>query len=40
LINRFAREAIETPFQQRRVHVTVKGGAEGEAIAAASGAAG
>ena len=40
LINRFSREAIETPFQQRRVHVTVKGGAEGEAIAAASGAAG
>jgi small-conductance mechanosensitive channel len=38
LINRFAREAIETPFQQRRVHVTVKGGAEGEAIASAAGA--
>jgi moderate conductance mechanosensitive channel len=41
LVNRFARESIETPFQQRRVHVTIKGGAEGEAIAAAaSGAAG
>jgi small-conductance mechanosensitive channel len=41
LINRFSREAIESPFQQRRVHVTVKGGANGEAIqAAAAGAAG
>lgn len=42
LINRFAREAIESPFQQRRVHVTVKGGADGEAIASAvsAGAAG
>jgi small conductance mechanosensitive channel len=40
LINRFAREAIESPFQQRRVHVTIKGGAEGEAIAAAAGSAG
>jgi moderate conductance mechanosensitive channel len=42
LINRFSREAIESPFQQRRVHVTVKGGADGEAIAqaAAAGAAG
>jgi small-conductance mechanosensitive channel len=40
LINRFSREAIESPFQQRRVHVTVKGGAEGEAIATAAGAAG
>jgi small-conductance mechanosensitive channel len=39
LINRFTREAIESPFQQRRVHVTVKG-AEGEAIATAAGAAG
>jgi moderate conductance mechanosensitive channel len=38
---RFDREAIETPFQQRRVNVTIKGGAGGEAIAtAASGAAG
>ncbi len=25
LINRFSKEAIESPFQQRRVHVTVKG---------------
>jgi moderate conductance mechanosensitive channel len=43
LINRFSREAIESPFQQRRVHVTVKGGgATGEAVAqaAAAGAAG
>ena len=41
LINRFARESVESPFQQRRVHVTIKGGTEGEAIAAAaSGAAG
>src|SRR3954468_3119121 len=39
---RFDREAIETPFQQRRVHVTVKGGSPGEAIAAgaSAGAAG
>jgi moderate conductance mechanosensitive channel len=42
LINRFSRESIESPFQQRRVHVTVKGGASGEALAqaAAAGAAG
>jgi len=40
LINRFSKEAIETPFQQRRVHVTIKGGAEGEAIATAAGASG
>jgi small conductance mechanosensitive channel len=42
LINRFSREAIESPFEQRRVHVTVKGGADGEAIAqaATAGAAG
>jgi moderate conductance mechanosensitive channel len=40
LINRFAKESIESPFQQRRVHVTIKGGAEGEAMAAAAGAAG
>lgn len=42
LINRFSRETIERPFQQRRVHVTVKGGAEGEQVAAAvsAGAAG
>ncbi len=41
LINRFARESVESPFQQRRVHVTIKGGTNGEAIAAAaSGASG
>jgi small conductance mechanosensitive channel len=42
LINRFSRETIERPFQQRRVHVTVKGGGEGEQMAAAvsAGAAG
>ncbi len=41
LINRFTRESVESPFQQRRVHVTIKGGTDGEAIAAAaSGAAG
>jgi small conductance mechanosensitive channel len=42
LINRFTREAIESPFQQRRVHVTVKGGTPGEALAAtaSAGAAG
>jgi len=42
LIIRFSRESIETPFQQRRVHVTIKGGDEGEAIAtaASAGAAG
>jgi len=38
LKNRFDREAIETPFQQRRVHVTIKGGAESEAIATAASA--
>ena len=41
LINRFSKESIESPFQQRRVHVTIKGGAEGEAMAtAAAGATG
>jgi moderate conductance mechanosensitive channel len=35
---RFDREAIESPFQQRRVHVTIKGGADGEAIASAAAA--
>ena len=40
LILRFARESIETPFQQRRVHVTIKGGAAGEAVATAAGASG
>jgi moderate conductance mechanosensitive channel len=35
---RFDRESVETPFQQRRVNVTIKGGGEHEAIAAAAGA--
>jgi moderate conductance mechanosensitive channel len=41
LKKRFDRETIETPFQQRRVHVTIKG-ANGEAVAGAvaAGAAG
>jgi small conductance mechanosensitive channel len=38
LINRFAKESIQSPFQQRRVHVTIKGGAEGEAVATAASA--
>lgn len=38
LKNRFDREAVETPFQQRRVNVTIKSGAAGEAIASAAGA--
>jgi moderate conductance mechanosensitive channel len=38
LINRFAKESIESPFQQRRVHVTIKGGTEGEAMATAASA--
>jgi small-conductance mechanosensitive channel len=38
LINRFSRESIESPFQQRRVHVTVKGALPGEAVAAAASA--
>jgi len=38
LINRFGREAVETPFQQRRVSVTIKGGTPGEAIETAAGA--
>jgi moderate conductance mechanosensitive channel len=37
LKKRFDRETIETPFQQRRVHVTIKG-ADGEAVAGAVGA--
>jgi small conductance mechanosensitive channel len=40
LKNRFDREAIETPFQQRRVHVTIKGGTPGEAIATGVAASG
>lgn len=38
LKNRFDRETIETPFQQRRVQVTIKGGAGGEAVTSAAGA--
>jgi moderate conductance mechanosensitive channel len=40
LINRFSRESVESPFQHRRVMVTVKGGTDGDAIAqgAAAGA--
>jgi small conductance mechanosensitive channel len=37
LKKRFDRETVETPFQQRRVHVTVKG-ATGEAVGGAIGA--
>lgn len=37
LKNRFSRETIDTPFQQRRVQVTVRG-SNGEAIAGAAGA--
>lgn len=41
LKNRFSRETIDSPYQQRRVQVTVRGGPEGEGIAAAgAGAAG
>jgi small-conductance mechanosensitive channel len=35
---RFDRETIESPFQQRRVQVTIKGGAGGEAVASGVGA--
>jgi small conductance mechanosensitive channel len=37
---RFDRETIDIPFPQRQVEVTIRSGAEGEAIAAAAGAAG
>jgi len=40
LKNRFSRETIDSPYQQRRVQVTVRGGPEGEGIAASTGAAG
>ena len=38
LKNRFSRETIDSPYQARRVQVTVRGGPEGEGIAAAAGA--
>ena len=38
LKNRFDRETVESPFQQRRVQVTIKGGSGGEAITSAAGA--
>jgi small-conductance mechanosensitive channel len=42
LRKRFERETVESPFQQRRVHVTVKGpaGDAGEAVQAAGAAGG
>ena len=41
LKNRFSRETIDSPYQQRRVEVTVRDAAEGAAkVAAAAGAAG
>ncbi len=41
LKNRFSRETIDSPYQQRRVEVTVRDNAQGAAkVAAASGAAG
>jgi len=38
LKNRFSRETIDSPYQQRRVQVTVRGGPEGEGVAAAASA--
>lgn len=38
LKNRFSRETIDSPYQQRRVQVTVRGAPDGEAIAAAADA--
>jgi small conductance mechanosensitive channel len=38
LKNRFSQEMIDSPYQQRRVQVTVRGGPEGGAVAAASSA--
>jgi small conductance mechanosensitive channel len=38
LKNRFSRETIDSPYQQRRVQVTVRSGPEGEGVAAAAGA--
>lgn len=41
LKNRFSSETIDSPYQQRRVQVTVRGGSEAEGVpAAAAGAAG
>jgi small conductance mechanosensitive channel len=40
LKNRFSRETIDSPYQQRRVQVTVRGGPEGEGAAAAAASAG
>jgi small-conductance mechanosensitive channel len=40
LKKRFDRETIDIPFPQRQVYVTIKGGSDGEAIAAGAGAAG
>ena len=41
LKNRFSSETIDSPYQQRRVQVTVRGGPEAEGVpAAAAGAAG
>ena len=38
LKNRFSRETIDSPYQARRVQVTVRGGPEGENVAAAASA--
>jgi hypothetical protein len=38
LKNRFSRETIDSPYQARRVQVTVRGGPEGEGVAAAASA--
>jgi len=40
LKNRFSRETIDSPYQARRVQVTVRGGPESAGIAAAAGAGG
>jgi small conductance mechanosensitive channel len=37
LKNRFSHETIDSPYEQRRVEVTVKGGHEGEGVAAGAG---
>jgi small conductance mechanosensitive channel len=38
LKNRFSHETIDSPYQQRRVEVTVRAGQEGPGAAAAAGA--